>query len=412
MAAEHSTFSASAFARIAACPGSLALAKAAGPSPTNKYAAEGTAAHYLLEALLTGQNNIMASYEIDGHTIDVDDEMLEHVRGVADEVLALATPGGVILTEQRVTYAQDIDVPASEGWGTADVVIIRGTTLYVVDFKYGRGVVVDPTSSMQLRLYALGALNAVQSVVADIDAVVLVIAQPRAGGVSAYSLSVDDLNTWARTVGTPAAHVALHAESRYKPGDMSWEDTYLHAGEDQCRWCPAKATCPALRQEVAVYTGGGPATADEFESVSDPKTFREPDLARAAGAVDLIEDWCKAVRAEVERRLLAGTPVAGYKLVQGRQGNRQWTDEAAAEAALKTMRLKVEEMYDLKLISPTTAEKLAKASTLGPRQWSKLQSLITRKPGAPSVAPVSDPRPALTFAPVEDDFVAIAADLA
>jgi len=68
------------------------------------------------------------------------------------------------------------------------------------------------------------------------------------------------------------------------------------------------------------------------------------------------------------------------------------------------MRLKVEEMYDLTLISPTTAEKLTKAGTLGPKQWTKVQTLITQSEGKPSVAPESDKRPALVPSVNADDF--------
>jgi len=127
-------------------------------------------------------------------------------------------------------------------------------------------------------------------------------------------------------------------------------------------------------------------------------------LAATLSKVDLIEDWCSAVRAEAHRRLTAGEPVPGYKLVQGKRGNRAWADPDAAEAQLKAMRLKVEEMYDLKLITPPSAEKLAKAKVIGPRQWPKLQDLITQSEGKPHVAPDSDPRPALTVTPVVDDF--------
>ena len=61
-------------------------------------------------------------------------------------------------------------------------------------------------------------------------------------------------------------------------------------------------------------------------------------------------------------------------------------------------------MYDLSLISPTTAEKLAKAEVIGPRQWKKAEALITRAPGKPSVAPVSDKRDAIDVKPVADEF--------
>jgi hypothetical protein len=125
-------------------------------------------------------------------------------------------------------------------------------------------------------------------------------------------------------------------------------------------------------------------------------------------AVPVVEIWCKAVLAEGERRLLAGVPVDGWKLVEGRRGSRKWSDTADAEAALKAMRLKHDEMYEYSVISPTTAEKLAKAGSLGARQWTKLQALIVQAEGRPSVAPASDKRPAISVAPVDADFAPVA----
>ena len=94
----------------------------------------------------------------------------------------------------------------------------------------------------------------------------------------------------------------------------------------------------------------------------------------------------------VREPLILGTEVPGFKLVEGKQGNRAWVDQAKAEAALKALRLKADDMYDKKLISPTTAEKLLKTD---PKKWAKLQELITRASGKPSVAPSSDKRPEL-----------------
>ena len=125
-------------------------------------------------------------------------------------------------------------------------------------------------------------------------------------------------------------------------------------------------------------------------------------------AVDLVEQWCKAVRAEVESRLLQGQEVPGYKLVQGKRGARAWTSAEEAEAILKSMRLKQDEMYDLKLISPTTAEKVLKES---PKRWNRIAPLISQSEGKPSVAPESDKRPALVLGAVEDDFEQVTDDL-
>ena len=135
-------------------------------------------------------------------------------------------------------------------------------------------------------------------------------------------------------------------------------------------------------------------------------------LAICMDSVDLVEGWCKAVRAEVERRMLAGTPVPGWKLVTGKAGSRAWGDAEEAAKVLKSMRLRDDVMYDWSLISPTTAEKLHAAGTIKPRQWAKLQDLITRSNGKPSVAPATDKRPALDIGKVEDQFDALDDDSA
>jgi hypothetical protein len=125
-------------------------------------------------------------------------------------------------------------------------------------------------------------------------------------------------------------------------------------------------------------------------------------------ALDLIEGWCKAVRAEAERRLLRGDAVPGWKLVQGKAGNRGWVDEAeVTDLMKKSMRLRDDVMYDFSLISPTTAEKRAADGIIKPKQWAKLQGLITRSDGKPSVAPAADKRPALVIGKVEDAFDAL-----
>lgn len=127
-------------------------------------------------------------------------------------------------------------------------------------------------------------------------------------------------------------------------------------------------------------------------------------LALLMESVDLIEGFAKAVRAEMERRLLAGTAIPGFKLVQGREGIRKWADEADAEKSLKSMRLKQDQMYDWTLISPTTAEKLHADGVIGVKQWPKLKAMITRSAAGLSVAPAADKRPEVKPQPVIDSF--------
>ena len=431
MTAAHSYWSASKFESLMLCPGKIVLEDGA-PDNTNAYAAEGTAAHQVLTwalqeerpaAAYTGRlihlNDAGKPCEPDAavYQFEVDEEMAEHVQVCIDYVTDLRGDDGVVFADIRVNYSTYLDVAEDTAWGTADVIIARGAELIVVDFKYGRGVEVDADGNPQMSLYGLGALQAYQGLVADFERVRMAISQPRVKRApSEWDCSVEELEAWGRSTARSAVATCVNAKM-YEKG-AEWQSTFLRPAEKACKFCKAKATCPALRDEVAATVstlGATPATPDEFAEIemATADALKHADehwLAAALSKVDLIEDWCKSVRAETERRLLAGQAVPGWKLVQGKKGNRAWSKPADVEALFKSMRLKESEMYDFKLISPATAEKLAKAKVIGPRQWPKVQELITQSEGKAHVAPDSDSRPALAVTPVVDDFTDVTAE--
>lgn len=398
----HSRFSASASARWMACPGSMVLAKDA-PRKSSVYSRWGTAAHDVAAEVLLHDAPCETSgwaVVVEGEPIQVTDEMIACVQEYVDLVRTLRdTLGAELLVEQRLDYGSMIG--STEAWGTGDAVLLTDDEIIVIDLKTGQGERVEAEGNTQLMLYALGALAAHPD--RKFKTVRIIICQPRAGGTTEWTTSVDALIAFAGVAERAVDAVETAALCR---DDLDLQ-RYLVPGEKQCRWCPAAATCPALRESVAgVVFSTTPATPDEFADekplpVNDQTI--EPWLSAAMKAAPLVEHWLKAVRAEVESRLLAGKPVPGFKLVKGKQGNRAWSDEQAAEEMLtKQFRLKQDEAYDRKLISPTSAEKLlAEAS---PKRWTKLQALITRADGKLSVAPQSDKRPAVEQTPVADDF--------
>jgi len=361
-----------------ACPGSVRLTKDL-PDDSSAFADEGTDAHEL--AALCLETNTDAKAYL-GRIMEkgnaVTDEMALAVQDYVDYVRdVVAATGGELLVEQKLSIAH---ITGEEGAkGTSDVVILAAPELIIADLKFGRGVPVDAMDNPQLQIYALGALEQF-GLAADFERVRMVIHQPRLGAVSEWTQTVEELK-------------AFEAEVAKAAGDSALPDAPLHPTGKGCKFCKAKATCPALRQEVL----------DTFEAIK-PETATTDMLGEAMGKADLIEAWLKAIRAETETKLLAGVPVAGFKLVQGKKGNRAWSDKEAAEALLKTMRVPHDQMYDYSVISPTTAEKLHKSEVIGPRQWPKVQALITQSEGKPSVAPESDKRPALVMSAVLDDF--------
>lgn len=378
----HSKFSASASARWLACPGSMVLSKDL-PNTSSPYAREGTAAHELAATVLTKgtmpSDHIGDVIVVEGEQFIVDEEMAQHVGRYVDLVRSI---DGSLFVEVKVHYHSALVVEPDQAFGTADAIIVGGDTLTVCDMKFGRGDPVQAEDNSQMMLYAIGALGALEGLCDDITKVRMIIAQPRLNAYPEHTVTLAELRAFA----SRAADAVMRIDDAHEAFDPK---VHLVVGEKQCRWCLAKATCPALVQTVI----------EEF----DVEPSADADIGALMNKVGLIEDWCKAVRAEAERRLLAGTPVAGWKLVQGRRGNRAWANEAEVLEMMKnTFRLKDDIVYSRTLVSPAQAEK-----TIGkeyPRRWATLQKLITQSEGKPSVAPVSDPRPTLDIRPVVEDF--------
>jgi len=365
----HAKLSPSSAVRWMTCPGSVTLSEGIEDKSSSN-ADEGTMMHYFaagcLETGVDATDYFGVSCEETG--LRLNEKQAKDVQFYVDHVREIvAATGGELMVEQRLPIGW---LTGEEGaHGTADAVIVTPDELIIVDAKFGYKEV-DADDNPQLMIYAAAAWDELK-VAYDFQRVRVVISQPRLLAKPEFSFSMGGLQNFIAEVAF-AAEYTRHNPDKYVPSEKA------------CQWCRAKAICPALREH---------ALAD-FDVVV-PETAHEDDLARVMANANLIEGWIMAVRAEVERRLLANIPVPGYKLVQGKKGNRAWADADVAEAALKAMRIKHDQMYDYKLASPTSIEKLAKADEIGPRQWTKIQALITQSDGKPSVAPVSDKRPAL-----------------
>lgn len=409
----HALLSPSGYHRWGICPGSVDAEKAF-PNKSSSYARAGTVMHEIGEKCLLGGGDaeqfVGDTFVVEGYDIEVTMEMADVVNEYVSYVGTFldAAAGDIIMPEQRVPLTHMTGEAGAEG--TSDVVGFRkrpqgGYTMVIIDLKTGQGVPVYAKGNGQLRMYAGGALQKF-GMLYDVVDVQLVIIQPPLKVVDDETITVDELRAFMDEVAIAAGRTQIGGAE-------------LVPGEKQCRFCRAKSTCPALRDEVlSVVTAT--ATPGAFRNLDDepaalPKTvaaqIKTADdgemLAAQMRSLKLVEDWIKAVRAEVERRLFEGQPVPGFKVVQGKQGNRQWSDADAALAALKKVpTLKIDDVAPRAVVSPTAAEKLLKGDE---KRWSKIAPLITQAPGKPSVAPASDPRPEYQVVSTADSFAALPA---
>lgn len=313
------------------------------------------------------------------HEVVVTEEMVAAVQSAVNFVKDIhAKRGGEMLIERSVSIGQFTGETGATG--SADVIILVGDTIIVIDFKFGRHKVYaselmpDGTrrANLQMGSYAIGSKHDYEMFHTDVlKNVTMIIVQPFVNHVSEFSCTVEDL---------AKVEDFLRDAARRTREDPVYVPTF-----DNCHFCRSRGHCHAQRAEVFK------AALDGFDEEVDV----DPTLASQYSKVAFIRDWADAVEGRVMKDLTDGTPVEGYKLVEGKKGHRAWKDDDLIEQVMEKMRLKKEQRYNLKLKTPSDIDK---SKDLGPTQKKRLLSHVIQPDGKPTIAPVGDPRPALSYA--------------
>lgn len=331
----HSKRGASSATRWLACPGSINLTDKllSGKKielSTSRAAAEGTAAHLVLSSCLEDGSDAHEmsdiSIEVSGWTFVVDDEMIAGVQETLDWVRARVAKAEADGFEVHLHIEKGLSSFLHEdAFGTSDILIhIVGDRLIVVDFKYGRGVSVEPTSDQNGYYGYLAVENYVQGD-EDISVVESWIAQPRIphpnGTIRRHITSVQELTDWWMNVVIPGI------EETQDP------DAHLVIGE-HCRFCPNKGHCPALKSEVFEFPMGIDATHLSDEELGE--------ILNKLSAIKAVQDTFES---EALRRARQGSKIPGRKLVR-MKANRTFKDtmpQPDPEDADETVEVSVED---------------------------------------------------------------------
>lgn len=364
------------------------------PEGDTSAADEGTVAHWIAAKILNGEElpkfgttwevgeerNVQpAIADTDNPIITFSQEMYEHV---TTYTLAVWGNYAVEFIEEPVGLSGLLGYPDAEGtpdcisWSVVDGV----REVQIHDLKYG----FNEAEFLQLICYAYGDYEYRSVNDAQPDRYRLMIHHPRLNLVKEVVYTIDELREKWEVI-------------RIKAHSIQVGETSLNAGVHCSKhYCKAQAVCPALNDYVLELL------PDEVVPFSDRI---QDQLER----IPAIRKWCDAIEGEAYQLAIEqGQKIPGFKVVEGRQGNRQWSNKEEAEAALKAIRLKHDQMYKYDVISPTTAEKLFKEGVIGKRQWPKIVELITRSDSKLQLVPESDKRKAVEVKPdldlLPDDF--------
>jgi len=314
----HSIIGPSSAKTILSCRPSLLVPPAAGGDGDNTYTSQGDAAHQLIETC--GLARFLGEGDSSGNPRD---HVGEHINGVevdvdmandADiflrEVQRIKTthPTAEIFFERRIVHSV-----VGEFGGTMDCLILTDDQLWVLDFKFGMGQTVNVEDNPQLLCYAILAMDAV----GKRDRVNLTVVQTRKphpdGLVRSWSPDYSDIDEFANTL-----MLCIQQYRERKARQDSGEKVYLtlideyNPTEDNCRFCPGKANCPALRAMHESYT---------MQTKFDPKY-----VARVLETEFLVRKHIDAVKIQAEAEMADGNEVPGFKRIT-KYGNRRWNAE-------------------------------------------------------------------------------------
>lgn len=393
---DHSPIGASGAHRWMKCPGSVRLSKEADTPETSVYAAQGTAAHWVLEECFPNKaepGDYVGEEAPNGVILKEED-----IEAVETAIKFLNTE----LEDGEYTVLSEVGFDLSDLfpdlWGTADVVLVSEdlTKLKVFDYKHGAGHKVEVKENKQLLYYGLGAVAKIAELhernyfdLMDwggvFEEVTIGIIQPRCfhpdGPLRKWKVPAERLNLFAVELNI-AARATTKPDAPLVPGD-------------HCTWCAGIALCGAFRKKVMVTAQQDFDVIDELRP-PEPNKLSIDQLEQVLRFDDAISDWLKQCRAYAFNLLEKGGVVKGHKLVRKRS-NRKWKNEDEAKEKLGFM-LNENDLYDPgKFKSPAKIEKILK------KDKDLISDLVFKPDAGLTLASEDDKREAVVIA-IADSF--------
>ena len=270
---KHSLISPSTLSRVLNCPASVVMCKNI-EGIESEYAKEGTLFHSEIQKILEHELPINSQLPVD---------MREYLQQTKDWF-------GEFTKYMAITYKWfELKLPmtySNKDNGTIDLAFVieycigYEHDLYIVDWKYGKGVSVEAYNNPQLISYAVAFLKYLKDEgypMHTIQNVHTIIYQPRMETperIATYTLKELSDKYKLIKAGVDFSYDILE---KYSNKNSKIVTSNLHPSDDTCKFCPAKATCKARQKE-------------ELKLLSDiPSVFIDPMQATYEELVNIIK---------------------------------------------------------------------------------------------------------------------------
>lgn len=369
------------------------------PNRSSPFADEGTIAHKVSDLCFTTDIDALSLvgkkvkvFE-DADEILITDDLARNMDVYVSQVREAAV-GKVLYSEQTLPIAHITGEPDAEG--TCDNVILSDDEIEIGDLKYGKGVPVKAYRNTQLMIYALAAIDYF-SWFADFKTIKIKIYQVRLDNEpSVWTCTREELEEFRIEIRKKAERAA----ALIKNPSLIIDADYCPS-KGTCQFCKAK---PCKKMEEFTLS----AIADDFdvespeadsvivEQIDNVKTcYPIERVAEVAKKIELFKQFILAIETRLHSTMMAGEKVAGWKLVQGRDGFMKWTDETKVEAELKGMGISEDKIFERKMLTPAKIRDTY-AKKKGTKEiWEKVHPLTFKPKGKINVVPESDPRQAV-----------------
>lgn len=360
--------SASAFGRLALCPGSFTLEQSC-LDEISAAANEGTLLHAYMEQLLTGEP--WEGAPLTAEQVELCERALRMLDGVK-EMIERDHPGAVfylISTEQRVFYRNLFGTAYYSGQWDAlfEVNCSDASFMLVADWKFGRVEVDSAEANRQLEALVPLVAQKEQNDNVIHQGIYAAVIQPRVAGPASVAFYDTEAIDQAEQRSLAVAKAAMAP------------DAPRYCSEEACRYCRAKAVCheaAALVEQASLIT----TERDKWELFSPAEKVKAYRLAKTA------KKWAAAVDYRFEQDVAAGL-IPGFEMAPGRTSftvtdpsgafsalNVEFPDEVTAEAFAGCCKVGITELD--RLVHAVRKAADPKATTKASREW--LRQLLAK----------------------------------